>query len=140
MLRISKLTDYGILLLVELARAREGSHQNARELAERTGPPAAGGEQDAEDPLRRRAARPRSAARRGATRWRESPQEISVAEIIRALEGPIALMECVAGPGPLRAGIQLRSARPVAAHQPGRPADTLERVTLAELAGFRARP
>ena len=97
MLRISKLTDYGIVLLAHLARGA-GATANARELAEATALPfpAVGKVLKA---LAARACSSRTAARRAATSSRARPSQITVAEIIEALEGPIALMECNAGPG-----------------------------------------
>ena len=40
MLRLSKITDYGIVLLAQLAREANGDSRNARELAEGTELPA----------------------------------------------------------------------------------------------------
>ena len=131
MLRISKLTDYGILLLAQLARESDGSHHNARELAERTGLP---------QPVVSKMLKSLSGAdllvsqrgAKGGYALSRAPQEVSVAEIIRALEGPIALMECSAGPGHCEqeARCDLRDPwqRINQAVQ-----STLEQVTLAEL-------
>ncbi len=133
MLRISKLTDYGILLLVELARESGGAHQNARELAERTGLP----QPAVSKMLKTLSGSELLTSQRGSKggyALARAPQEVSVAEIIRALEGPIALMECVAGPGHCEqeSHCDLRDPwqRINQAVQ-----DTLERVTLAELVG-----
>lgn len=98
MLRISKLTDYGIVLLARFAELRPGETQNAREMAEATELPfpVVG------KVLKTLAQEGILASHRGAKggyALARPPQEISVAEIISALEGPIALMECSAGPG-----------------------------------------
>jgi FeS assembly SUF system regulator len=97
MLRISKLTDYGIVLLASFAERPEQTC-NARELAEETGLPfpAVG------KVLKSLAQAGLLVSHRGAKggyALARPPGEISVAEIIEALEGPIALMECSAGPG-----------------------------------------
>jgi FeS assembly SUF system regulator len=97
MLRISKLTDYGIVLLAHFAE-HPGATVNARELAQSTGLPfpAVG------KVLKLLAAEDLLVSHRGAKggyTLARPPEEISVVEIIEALEGPIALMECSAGPG-----------------------------------------
>ncbi len=57
------------------------------------------GEQDPQGACARRAAG-RTAAPRAATGWRATPEAITVAEVIVALEGPIALTACIEhGPG-----------------------------------------
>ena len=98
MLRISKLTDYGIVLLAHFARRAPGSTCNARELAEATGLPfpAVG------KVLKTLAQEGLLVSHRGAKggyTLARPPAAISVAEIIEALEGPIAVMACSAGPG-----------------------------------------
>ncbi len=98
MLRISKLTDYGIVLLVHFARETKGATLNAREMALATELPL---------PVVSKMLKSLSSAAllasqrgsRGGYQLERNPAEISVAEIIEALEGPIALMDCVAGPG-----------------------------------------
>jgi FeS assembly SUF system regulator len=97
-LRISKLTDYGIVLLTHFASLPPGGTQNAREMAESTQLPfpAVG------KVLKTLAQAGLLTSHRGAKggySLARSPAEISVAAIIEALEGPIALMECSAGPG-----------------------------------------
>jgi FeS assembly SUF system regulator len=98
MLRISKLTDYGIVLLAHFARRAPGATCNARELAEATGLPfpAVG------KVLKSLATEGLLISHRGAKggyTLARPPGAISVVEIIEALEGPIALMACSAGPG-----------------------------------------
>ena len=99
MLRISKLTDYGIVLLAHLRAARAGA------------PPATpGSSSEATRPplpvvgkvLKTLAQAELLVSHRGAKggyTLARPPEAISVAEIIEALEGPIALVECSAGPG-----------------------------------------
>lgn len=91
MLRISKLTDYAILAMVELAR--DGGKVSAQALAERVG---------VETPtvskvLKMLAQAGLLTSTRGANggyRVARAAGEINVAEIIAAIEGPIAMTEC----------------------------------------------
>lgn len=96
MLRISKLTDYAILLMVELTR--EGEVLSAHVLADRihVEVPTAG------KVLKQLAGSGLVESFRGASggyRVNRPAAEISVAEVIAAIEGPIAMTECSAEPG-----------------------------------------
>jgi FeS assembly SUF system regulator len=96
MLRISKLTDYAILLMVELTRERETLSAHA--LADRihVEVPTAG------KVLKQLATAGLVDSFRGANggyRVNKPAGEISVAEVIAAIEGPIAMTECSAEPG-----------------------------------------
>jgi FeS assembly SUF system regulator len=96
MIRMSKMTDYGIVLMVGLARA--GSARTARQLAHET-----------ELPLSTVAKVLKSLNRNGflqSTRGAQggysllgSADRIRIADLIEALEGPIALTECSSAPG-----------------------------------------
>jgi FeS assembly SUF system regulator len=98
MLRISKLTDYGIVLLATFAGRAAGATCNARELAEATQLPF---------PMVGKVLKTLAQAEllvshrgaKGGYALARPPETITVAEIIEALEGPIALVECSAGPG-----------------------------------------
>ena len=96
MLRISKLTDYAILVMVELAR--EGEMLSAHALAERVhieGPTAS-------KVLKLLAGAGLLDSYRGANggyRVSRLAGDISVAEVIAAIEGPIAMTECSAEEG-----------------------------------------
>jgi FeS assembly SUF system regulator len=91
MLRISKLTDYAILVMVELAR--EGDLTSAHAVAERVG---------LEVPTSSKVLKLLAGAGllesyrgpNGGYRVSRSAGEISVAEVIAAIEGPIAMTEC----------------------------------------------
>ncbi|HKJ18461.1 MAG TPA: SUF system Fe-S cluster assembly regulator [Xanthomonadales bacterium] len=91
MLRISKMTDYAILAMVELAR--DGGKLSAQRLADRV---------HVETPtvskvLKLLAQAGLAVSSRGANggyRVAKSAAEINVAEIIAAIEGPIAMTEC----------------------------------------------
>jgi FeS assembly SUF system regulator len=91
MLRISKLTDYAILVMVELSR--EGEMLSAQALAERI---------HVETPtaskvLKLLAGNGLLQSYRGPSggyQVSRSASDISVAEVIAAIEGPIAMTEC----------------------------------------------
>ena len=97
MLRISKLTDYATLLLGALAR-REGQCLPASVLAEETRlePPTVAkvlktlARSELVDSVR---------GVNGGYRLNLAADQISVAAIVRAMEGPIALTECSLEPG-----------------------------------------
>ncbi|MDZ4731254.1 MAG: SUF system Fe-S cluster assembly regulator [Xanthomonadales bacterium] len=96
MLRISKLTDYAILLMVELTR--EGEMLSAHALADRI---------HVEVPTAGKVLKQLSSAglvesfrgANGGYRVNRPAANISVAEVIAAIEGPIAMTECSAEPG-----------------------------------------
>lgn len=106
MLRLSKITDYGILILAHMAsskaRSGEGSGDDffhtARELAD-----------DVDLPLPVVSKILKSLAReglleshrgaKGGYNLRADPSKITVAEMIAVLEGPIAITECAVAVG-----------------------------------------
>jgi FeS assembly SUF system regulator len=91
MLRISKLTDYAILIMVELTR--DGDMLSAHTLAERV---------HVEAPTASKVLKLLSGSgllesfrgANGGYRVTRSAADISVAEVIAAIEGPIAMTEC----------------------------------------------
>lgn len=91
MLRISKLTDYAILVMVELTR--DGEMLSAHTLAERVG---------VEVPTASKVLKLLSGSglldsyrgANGGYKVRRASEDISVAEVIAAIEGPIAMTEC----------------------------------------------
>jgi len=92
MFRITRLTDYGMVLMAELAR-HEGRLLNAVELAAQAHLPLPTVSKILQMLLRRRLlASVRGAA--GGYRLARPAAAISVRDIIVALEGPIALTEC----------------------------------------------
>lgn len=96
MLRISKLTDYAILMMVELAR--DGDMLSAHALAERIGVEVP----TASKVLKLLAGSALLESFRGANggyRVTRRAGDISVAEVIAAIEGPIAMTECSAEEG-----------------------------------------
>ena len=91
MLRISKLTDYAILMMVELTRTREVLSAHAIAERIRVEVPTAS------KVLKLLAGAGLLESFRGASggyRVTRSAAEISVAEVIAAIEGPIAMTEC----------------------------------------------
>ncbi len=92
MLRISKMTDYGALVMTALARDRDGLH-NTADLAART---------HVAEPtvakllklLARNGLVSSIRGVHGGYRLARAPEAIRVTDIIAALEGPIALTQC----------------------------------------------
>ncbi|MGH8034259.1 MAG: SUF system Fe-S cluster assembly regulator [Lysobacterales bacterium] len=96
MLRISKMTDYAIVLMVELTR--HGETLSAHILAERGHVEAP----TASKVLKLLAGAGLVESYRGANggyRVKRPAANISVAEVIAAIEGPIAMTECSVEPG-----------------------------------------
>jgi len=93
MIRMNKLTDYGIVLLTHLARENGTPVHSARDLAESSRLPA---------PTVNKLLKKLSQARlltslrgvNGGHTLAKDAAKISVAEAISALEGPIAITEC----------------------------------------------
>ncbi len=98
MIKVSRVTDYGIVLLAHLAGCEDGSTHNAREVAERTRLPAPIVSKILKSLARNGLLLSHRGSKGGYTLAR-APEEISVPEIIAALEGPIALTECTVHPG-----------------------------------------
>ncbi len=97
MLRMSKLADYGTVVMALMARAPQALH-SAAGLAERLSI----GAPTVSKILKMLAREGLVVSTRGAQggyRLPRSPSAISVAEIIRAMEGPIGMTECSTTPG-----------------------------------------
>jgi len=95
MFRINKLTDYGVVLMSHVARAPQRLY-NAAQLAEETGMP----KPTASKLLKALAKRDLLISYRGANggyRLARPPQQITVLEVLEAIEGPIGLTECSTG-------------------------------------------
>lgn len=95
MIRLSKVTDYAIVVLSQMARTQGGLHTAAR-LSEQTGVPAP----TVAKILKQLASSGVVGSSRGAGggyRLSRRPECVSVVEIITALEGPIAITACVSG-------------------------------------------
>lgn len=101
MIRLSRLSDYGIVLMSHLAGLGDDEPHNAREVASAAGLP-----QPVVSKLLKALAREgllasHRGAKGGYTLARR-PEEISTAQMITALEGPIGLTECTVHPGECR--------------------------------------
>ena len=98
MIRLSRLSDYGIVLMAQLAGRAGGAPSNAREVAALVHLPLP----VVSKVLKALARRGLLVSHRGAKggfSLARPPSEISVAEMIAALEGPIGLTQCAAHPG-----------------------------------------
>ena len=93
MLRISKLTDYGIMLLTHLASGSTALTYSAGELAARANLPLPTVSKLLKQLARTGLLKTQRGVKGGFSLARR-PEDISVAEMIRALEGPIAVTEC----------------------------------------------
>jgi len=94
--RMTRLTDYGIVLLTCVARDPRRPARSARELASEARLP----RPTASKILKTLARRGLLTARRGVKggfALARSPGEITVAEIVAALEGPVAITLCSGG-------------------------------------------
>ena len=93
-MRLSSLTDYAIVMLSAAARTGGDSHVSAATLAEETGVPLP----TAQKLMGRLASAGLLESSRGTGggfRLARDPTLISVADIIEAVEGPIAMTSCV---------------------------------------------
>jgi FeS assembly SUF system regulator len=93
MLRMTRLTDYGVVLLSHIAREPDRSTRNAPELAAAAHLPLPTVSKILKILAREGLLVPHRGAKGGFSLARPA-SEITVAEIIAALEGPIALTEC----------------------------------------------
>ena len=93
MIRLSKLCDYGIALLTALVGG-EGVQRSAAELAEATGVPPAMASKILKQLCRAGLLESCRGARGGYVLARPA-SAVTVAEIIEALDGPIALTACI---------------------------------------------
>ena len=91
MIRMSKLTDYAILVLAHLARG--SGTMTAHELAARSRVPLPTVSKVAKE-LSRAGLLVSHRGRNGGYGLARAPELISVADVIEALEGPISLTEC----------------------------------------------
>lgn len=98
MLRITKEADYGIVLLAIMAEHEPGEIHTAREVAERSGLPL-----PMVSKIMRCLARCNVlTSHRGVTggySLDRSADETTVAEVIRAIDGPISMVQCGVEPG-----------------------------------------
>lgn len=97
MLRVSKMTDYGIVLMTHLAKDPKGQHAAADLSAQMKMPwPTVS---KILKQLTRAQLLASSRGAQGGYSLARPPEAISVAEIITTLEGPVSLTECIGAPG-----------------------------------------
>jgi FeS assembly SUF system regulator len=97
MIRISKLTDYGIVVMTQFATVEAERFLTARELAQRTRVPLP----TVSKVLKTLLAANLLSSHRGATggyQLTRTPSQISVREIVEAFEGSLAMTDCSIGP------------------------------------------
>jgi FeS assembly SUF system regulator len=136
MIRLSRLTDYGIVLMVQLARSADDAARNARHLAEETDLPAPVVSKVLKSLARKGLLASQRGSKGGYTLARP-PEDISVPEMITALEGPISLTECTMNQGSCSQESSCDVREPwqrinAAVHS------ALAKITLADLAAPRA--
>ena len=93
MIRMTRQSDYGIVLLATFAHDPDGGSQTARDLAERTHLPMPMVAKILKG-LAKDGLLLSTRGVNGGYRLSRQPAEISVADIITALEGPIGITEC----------------------------------------------
>ncbi len=93
MLRMSKLTDYGLVLLTHMAQEGAPAVRTANELAERSRVPLPTVSKILKE-LSKAGIVVSHRGRRGGYSLSRPPEQISVAAVVEALEGPVALTEC----------------------------------------------
>jgi Rrf2 family protein len=136
MLSITKKTGYGLIAMAYLARLGEAELASARQIAERFGVPMS----LLMNVLKELAAAGYVESVRGAHggyRLAEDPGEISLADLVTAVEGPIRLAECLRGKGRDKMICNVVDRCPIAdpIHRVQRMlSDFLKNVTLAEIA------
>jgi FeS assembly SUF system regulator len=97
MFRLSKATDYGIVLMAQLASDPSGVSQNARELAECSDLPVPMVSKILKA-LAKEGLLISQRGSKGGYSLARAPEELPVSEMIRVLEGPVALTDCAIGP------------------------------------------
>jgi FeS assembly SUF system regulator len=97
MFRLSKATDYGIVLMAQLAQDPTDAPRGARELAECVELPVPMASKILKA-LAREGLLDSQRGSKGGYRLARAPEELTVSEMIRVLEGPVALTDCAIGP------------------------------------------
>lgn len=101
MFRISKESDYGVLLLTQLARSPDPVSISARELSERSGIPFPMVSKILKLLVRGGILSSQRGPKGGYALTRRADQ-ISVADVVAALEGPFSITECIEHRGDCR--------------------------------------
>ncbi len=132
MFRISRLTDYGIVIMAHLAECEDDDSHNARELAGDTQLPAPVVSKILKS-LTRAGLLISQRGSKGGYSLARTPEEISVVEMITALEGPVGITECTIQPGACAQESSCQVRDPWQRINSAVRA-ALERITLADLA------
>jgi FeS assembly SUF system regulator len=137
MIRLSRISDYGIVLMACLAEQPAESQLSARDIAERTQLPLPVVSKILKA-LTREGLLISQRGPRGGYSLARRPHDINVVEMITALEGPIGLTECTMHPGNCaqEASCHVRKPWQQINHVVR---SALARVTLAELASLGGR-
>ena len=137
MIRLSRISDYGIVLMACLAEQPAESQLSAREIAERTQLPLPVVSKILKS-LTREGLLLSQRGPHGGYSLARRPDDINVVEMITALEGPIGLTECTMHPGHCmqEASCHVRKPWQQINHVVR---SALARVTLAELASLGSR-
>ncbi|MGD8376670.1 MAG: SUF system Fe-S cluster assembly regulator [Acidobacteriota bacterium] len=93
MIRMTRLTDYGIVLLTRMARGGTGTVHNARDLAGAVGLPLPTVNKILKT-LTRKGLLESHRGVKGGYGLARMPEEISILEVIDATEGPVAITDC----------------------------------------------
>lgn len=96
MIKLGKLTGYAIVLMGQLAKEGVGTFRSARYLSDKTGIP----EPTVAKVLKMLTSKKLLASVRGAAggyKISKKAEQISIAEIVTALDGPIAVVTCANG-------------------------------------------
>lgn len=138
MFRISRITDYGIVILAHLATQMDDAAHNSREISSQTQLPYPVVSKILKS-LTRAGLLDSIRGSKGGYRLARPPAQISVVQMIAALEGPVAMTECMIHPGACsqedNCGLQGPWQRINGAVQ-----DALEKITLADIAEPDANP
>jgi FeS assembly SUF system regulator len=130
--RISRLTDYGIIVMAHLAEREDHDSHNARELAEDTQLPVPVVSKILKS-LTRAGLLISQRGSKGGYSLARTPGEIPVVEMITALEGPVGITECTIQPGACAQESSCQVRDPWQRIN-GAVRAALERITLADLA------
>lgn len=93
MIKLGKLTDYAVAVMVQLSREGNGAARSAHQLADRTSIP----EPTVAKVLKKLARKKLVESVRGAAggyRLSQTAEEMSVCDVIEAMDGPIAIVTC----------------------------------------------
>jgi FeS assembly SUF system regulator len=134
LIRLSKLADYGVVLMIFLADHREQESWSARELSDEVRLPLP----TVSKLLRKLAAARILSSRRGVRggyRLARGAEDISLADILLAIEGPMAVTDCTADDGKRCEHEDGCSARSTWGQVNQRILNSLREVKLAEMGG-----